>query len=324
MPKKKVNSFGKNVDLKQLFEDLGPNVLGVNGRIHAANWTKEESARLCHAIADSRNTTLVAQMYQRISIRAELVRQRHGPFANEFRLLFKDADFIPTPSEPHDSVSLDVLLGIDPSIRRNVCDGHTLKQKWTKLRSAYSVASKTFEASGQGDSETFPSSTQGDDVLCYMHCVFHDHPSLDAVLRTIPLSSQIESGIVGEKAASSEQRVTRPGSKRRRDDTTNALAAAIMSLASSRDSDRSIIIQESGANAVCIDSQIVEWDRSMKIANTVSSLMDLESKILSMIRGLQSNDDECSKRSLDSYNRRLRQVECMINDAMSQKPSALM
>lgn len=248
LSKKGVTSFGKIVELKQLFEEFGPDFSEGNGKSRAANWTKEESARLCHVIADSRNTTLVAQMYQRISTRAELDRQRHDPFAIEFRLLFNDADFIPEPPEPHDGVTLDVLLGIDPSIRRNVRDCQTLKQKWTKLRSAYTVASKNFEASGQGDSETFPSFTQGDDVLCYMHCVFHDHPSLDAVLRTIPLSSQIDSGIVGEKAASSEQRITKPGRKRRRDDTTDALAAAITLLASSRDAERLIIIQESGAN----------------------------------------------------------------------------
>ena len=186
-----VASYAKILELKRPYKEAGPNIAEGNGRNRAPNWTKEESARLCHVIADSRNATLVAKMYQRITTRAELYGQRHDPIAEEFRMLFNNSDFNPEPREACDGVTLDILLRIDPSNRRHIRDGQILKQIWTKLRSAYSVASKNFGASGQGDADNFPLFTQGDDVLCYMHCVFHDHPSLDAVLRMIPSGPQI-------------------------------------------------------------------------------------------------------------------------------------
>ena len=76
------------------------------------------------------------------------------------------------------------------------------------------------------------------------------------------------------------------------------------------------MIQDSGANNIAVGSQVAELDSSMKIASKVSSLMDLESKILSMIKGI-SADYEYWKRCLESYKRRLNQVDKMINDAMS-------
>ena len=76
------------------------------------------------------------------------------------------------------------------------------------------------------------------------------------------------------------------------------------------------MIQYSGANNIAMGSHVAELDRSMEITNTVSSLMDLELKILSMIKG-SSADDEYPKQFLESYKRRLNQVKKMINNTMS-------
>ncbi|KAI0558955.1 hypothetical protein FGB62_177g011 [Gracilaria domingensis] len=322
LEQKGISSFRKIVELNQLFHESGADPSEGNGRSRAPNWTKEESARLCHVIADSRHATVVAKLYQRISTRAEPDKPHHDPFAEEFCLLFNDTEFKPEPPEPYDGVTLDVFMRFDPSIRRHHRDGQTLKQKWTKLRSSYSIASKNFEASGQGDADTFPSFSQGDDVLCYMHCVFHEHPSIEAVLRLMPSGAQIESGLEDtDFIAQNDRSAIMSAKKRRHVDATHDLDAAITSLASSREKEGPIIIQDSNSNTAAVENQIVELDRSMKIASTVSSLMDLEAKIIGMIKGLES-DDEYSKRSLESYKRRLTQVEEMINKAMAQKESA--
>lgn len=209
-----------------------------------------------------------------------------------------------------------MLIRIDPSNCRHIRDRQILKQKRTKLRAAYRVVCKNFKVSGQGDSDTFTLFTLGDDVLCYMHCVFHNQPSLDVVLRAIPSGSQIESRFDAERCPmSKEHNFNQSGRKRRRDETTDALAAAITSLASSRHAGRPIVIQDSGANNTAMKSHVVELDRSTKIATTVSSLMDHGSNILLMIKDLNA-DDEYSERSSEGYTHRSNQVETMIKDAM--------
>ena len=47
----------------------------------------------------------------------------------------------------------------------------------------------------QSDSEMFSSLTRGDDSLCYMHCVFKDHPSIEVVLRSTARHARGESGV---------------------------------------------------------------------------------------------------------------------------------
>ena len=105
-----------------------------------------------------------------------------------------------------------------------------------------------FEASGQGDSDVFPNFTRGDDVLSYMHCVFYGHPSLEAVVRALPSDAQLESGI--EKSVPSfnfrDSWSSRRTRKRKREEGTDALAAAISSLASSQQSEQPIVLQTQG------------------------------------------------------------------------------
>eukprot|EP00171_Calliarthron_tuberculosum_P023720 IDg23720t1 len=67
------------LELKELYEAYGADTSEGNGRHRAPNWTKEESARLCHVITDSRHATVVSRMYQRIQSREELDAGRHDP-----------------------------------------------------------------------------------------------------------------------------------------------------------------------------------------------------------------------------------------------------
>ena len=160
---------------------------------------------------------------------------------------------------------------IDPSNSEHIRHCHILKQKWTKSRSSYSVASKMFEASGQGDADTFPLFTKGDDVLCYKHCVFHDHSSLDFRLQMTSSGSQMRSKLDAERSSVNNERNTnQSGRKRVRDETTDALAAALTSLESTRGSERTIVIQDSAPTNATKENQVVELDRSMKIAKKVS------------------------------------------------------
>lgn len=314
--KKYINSHSETMQLHAEYLEKGPDETGGQGRGRAPNWTKDDSARLCHVIADWRHSTIVADLYQRIQDRSELDTGRKDPFADEFKLLFNDAEFQPDIPVVCDGVTDDILIQFDVETVRFKRDGQTLKQKWTKLRSSYSVARKTFEASGQGDSDVFPSFTNGDDVLCYMHCVFHDHPSLDAVIRLLPSSAQVEAGI--ESSQPSKSPSSNLSRRKRRHEETDVLAAAITSLGESMNHDRPIVIQDSNASSAT-DAVISALDRSQKVATTVQSLMSLEQSILTQIQTIDSIPT--GGMSIDyknSLDRRLQQVQTMIEDAFKQ------
>lgn len=98
------------LDLKQIYEEIGPGIAEGNGGNRASNLTKEESPRVCHVIADSRNATLISKVYQRITNRAELDSHRHDLFAEEFRMLFNDPSFNPDLPEASHDVMLDYCI----------------------------------------------------------------------------------------------------------------------------------------------------------------------------------------------------------------------
>lgn len=126
------------------------------------------------------------------------------------------------------------------------------------------------------------------------HLLCDSRPS--QVERRIPFCSQIECGLdAAGRPVSKRQNLNLSKGKGRRDEITDAIAAAMTSLTSSRESGRPILAHDSDPNNIAMQSQVIELDRSRKMANNVSSLMDPESAILSMMNGL-SADEEYSKR----------------------------
>ena len=172
-------------------------------RGRAPNWSRHETARLCHVIADVRHLKTVTRIYQRVETREELDQGRQDPFVHEFLELFNSTDFTPSVPESVDSITEDVLVTFEPPLHLHIRNGTTLKQIWATLRSSYTIASSNYNASGQSDPSTFPSFTSGDDSLCYMHCVFQRRPSLDAVIRALSETAQIEAGIGDMRIADS-------------------------------------------------------------------------------------------------------------------------
>lgn len=59
----------------------------------------------------------------------------------------------------------------------------------------YIIAKKKFEASGQDERDNFLMFTCGYNFICYMHFVFFNNPSFDAVIREITLKAQVETGV---------------------------------------------------------------------------------------------------------------------------------
>ena len=293
-------------------------------RGRAPNWSRHETARLCHVIADARLLTTVTRMNQRVETKEELDQGRHDPFAHEFLELFNSTDFTPSVPESVDGITEDVLVTFEPSLHPHIRNGTTLKQRWAKLRSSYTIASSNYNASGQSDPSTCPSLTNGDDSLCYMHCVFQRHPSLDAVIRALPETAQIEA-VIGDNEDSRQS--CPPGQrtsarKRRRDEGLSSVARAISKMAESSTSPQPIVIQDRSAATAC-DPEMMQLERAtnfvvFKTESTVTQLMELESQILVRIDALSSSVlDETSNSKKCVLESRLRKPRKMIENAIS-------
>ena len=87
-------------------------------------------------------------MYQRAEKRAELDEGRHGPFAHEFQHLLNGRAFLPSSPEPVGGIVDDLLSTFNTGLHPYPSDGNTLKQRWTLLRSLYTVACNNFENLG--------------------------------------------------------------------------------------------------------------------------------------------------------------------------------
>ena len=114
-------------------------------------------------------------MYQRIETRSELDAGRQERFAYEVLELFNDETFDPEIPEAVCGTTEDLLLQSVPTLHPHKRNGSILKQLWSKLRSSYTVACEKYNKSEQGDPDTLPDYTNGDDRLSYIHCVFYNH-----------------------------------------------------------------------------------------------------------------------------------------------------
>jgi hypothetical protein len=111
--------------------------------------------------------------------------------------LFNDPEFNPYVPEVHGGTVQCLLDKFRPEEVRHVRDGSRIKERWQKIRLAFTIAYKNWSKSGQNDAEEFPTYTQGDDALVYAFCIFHDQLSLDYALRILPEGARAECGVPG-------------------------------------------------------------------------------------------------------------------------------
>ena len=162
-----------------------------------------------------------------------------------FDISLMNALFSP-PSLTVDGIVDDLLSTFDTELHPYPRDGTTLKHRWARLQSLSTVASNNFEKSGQSDAEAFTEFTRGDDSLCYMHCVYMDHRSLEAVLRSIPRQSGGESEVEEiTRSRSTIPSYPQSGRKRRRDNNLSDIAQVVKQMATEQTTSTPIITQHS-------------------------------------------------------------------------------
>lgn len=114
--------------------------------------------------------------------------------------LFNDIKFQPKPVHVlRGGLTRSDISGLDPSKRPYIRLSTTLKNKFSELKSQYTVCCSNFEASGQGDGECFVKFAQGKSYIMYTHCFAGVYPVLECLFtRSIPSSAQREEGIENE------------------------------------------------------------------------------------------------------------------------------
>jgi hypothetical protein len=255
------------------------------------NWSMHETARLLHVVADPRNATALLKLYQRETNRAELDSSRHEPWSNEFMDLSYDPDFNPDVPEVHGGTVQSVLDKFRPEDVRHVRDGSRLKERWQKIRSAFTIAYKNWLKSGQNDPEEFPTYSQGDDALVYAFCVFHDQSYLDYALRLLPEGTRAEFG-VSSVDLSLKRSVLRDPRKTARYTTHSGSASGKESLAecvsSIADALRQPIVLSSQKNTA---TATIQQEEAASMATALSRLMEVEATLDTKLSELRKMDD---------------------------------
>jgi len=89
---------------------------------------------------------------------------------------------------------------MDPSSITCSRDASKLEKIYRALRSKYTKAYSNYTRSGQLKGGIFKDYVNGDYQLLYLHCLLHDNPAIDFVLRSLPQAAQAEVGLPGSGA----------------------------------------------------------------------------------------------------------------------------
>lgn len=165
-------------------------------RTRQPTWTPHEMARLAHVLEDPRNFVAFQRLQKKPESRAE-IEERHDPWSVEFVQSFNSDEFLPERPQPYDGVTQQLLDSFDPNDHPYERTAEALRSKWANLRSRFTICSRNYEKSGQGESDVFPDFARGDPIISYLHCVFKNSPTLDLVVREVGAGNRAESEIDG-------------------------------------------------------------------------------------------------------------------------------
>jgi len=280
-----VSSRAIALQLCEEYEEHGGEERGTPTRNRAQNWTMHESARLCHVLADPRNATSVARLYNGTPTRAEIDVGIHDPWSSEFVDMFNDRGYVCTVPLPRDGVTEAALLEFDPNRRPHDRTPEKLKTKWSVIRSKYTVARRNFEASGRNDATEFTKFAVGDEVSVYLHCVFYNLPALDNILRSLPEEAQAEEGL------ENTPRRTNQHGRKRKSSGADVINSGLEKMASALETPVTINLNSNSGSRTSGGQPLGE----------IKELMELEDSLRRKIKEAREQDDheyeeECNTR----------------------------
>ena len=110
-------------------------------------------------------------------------------------------------------------------------------------------------------------------------------------VRGIPPNTQIEAVLNEIEASRSSIPPVQTSSRKRREDGIESVAAALSKMTETIKTPQPIVVQDSGS-LTAPDTSIIQLERATKVASTVTSLMELERKIVNSIQSLASDSIE--------------------------------
>jgi len=162
-------------------------------------FSAKDMARLSHVATDPRQFEAV-QADNWPQARTDLDKPRGSLWETVLAPAFNNFDYKPARATPVDGVLMSVLRGMDPSSFTCSRDASKLETVYRALRANYTKAYSNYTRSGQLERDILKDYVNGDHQLLYLHCLLHDNPAADFVLRSLPRAAQVEVGLPGSGA----------------------------------------------------------------------------------------------------------------------------
>lgn len=159
-------------------------------------FTANEYCRPLHFLQDGR-MSIARQLLLHARTKEPQDMVYVDPWDDHIVDLFNDTTFQPKPVHIlRGGLTRSDISRLDPSTRPQIRIANTLKNKFSELKSQYTVCCSNFEASGKGDGECFVIFAQCKSYIMYTHCFAGIYPVLECLFtRSIPSTAQREIGV---------------------------------------------------------------------------------------------------------------------------------
>ena len=138
-----------------------------------------EYARILHVLGDTRMLT-ARQLLMEPRTRDELDGEPIDVWFEHVAPLFNEISFKPDAvAVLFGGVSRSDISTIDPSKRPYEREAGVLKKKFAAFKSEYGTCVSRYEASGQGDPDSFPDFASGRSYILYAFCFLKQYPVLE-------------------------------------------------------------------------------------------------------------------------------------------------
>jgi len=158
------------------------------------SFSDNEAAHLDHVATDEAHFQSL-RVSQQPMTRAELDKERAGLWDTVLAPAFNYSSYALVRPQVVDGVLKTDLRLMDPKMLSTTRDPSKLEMIYRALRFDYTTAYVNYSHNGLLEGGVFNDFVKGDHRLLYLDCLLHRNPSVDFLLRTLPLPAQTEVGM---------------------------------------------------------------------------------------------------------------------------------
>eukprot|EP00177_Eucheuma_denticulatum_P005710 GFKZ01010406.1.p1 GENE.GFKZ01010406.1~~GFKZ01010406.1.p1 ORF type:complete len:471 (+),score=76.14 GFKZ01010406.1:658-2070(+) len=189
----------------------------VNTVTREPKFEASEYCRLLHVLADPRMTS-ARGLLMKPKPKKELDPSYTDPWTEHIAPLFNDQGFRPDPVDTlSGGVTFSDIDSIDPKRRHHEREGVFLGRRFREFCRLYDACLSEFEASRNGDSQSFVHYSGGETYIMYGHCFLEEYPLLSSLFKRSMWDDLRGEEALGKRLYSKE--ISRTPSKRRKQDS---------------------------------------------------------------------------------------------------------